>query len=110
MSTRSSEGSWTTALAVGVLVLGAVLCAPGLVLVFAVAAALSVRLDPAQMWAFGATVSGVLWLGLSGVARSGWRGLKHHFVLSMLATWAVGISWWGFQFQWVGNLWRACTP
>ena len=110
MSGRKQDGDWTTAAGAALLLVGALLCLPGLLAAFLAGRMFSLPLDRAALWAFGATASGVLWLALSLASSSLWSGFKRHALVSVATAWLIGLAGWGFKAHWVHDLWRACMP
>lgn len=96
---------------VGVVILlfGAVMVAPGALIVFGVDRLMGLALDCGQLWTFAAVASAVLIGALAAAARSFASGLWWFVLIGLGVAALLLVSRFGFHASWPGELWRAFT-
>ena len=99
--------------AVGIVVtlalFGAILVAPGALLVFGLDRLIGLELDCAQLWTFAAVASVAVLGGLATAARSFATGFWRYFVMALAVAALLLVARFGVHASWPRELWRAFT-
>jgi len=90
-----------------IIVFGAVLVCPGVLLTFAIECAFGVRLDRAQLWTFGALSSAGILVTFSVHAGSTAQGFKRYVLVAFATIGLMLVARYGMHAEWPSNLWNA---
>ncbi len=91
------------------LLFGAVLVAPGALLVFEADRVLRLALDRGQLWTFAGVTTTLLIGTLAAAARDLGVGLRRHTLIALAVTALVLVARFGFHADWPRELWCAFT-
>ena len=99
MSFPRSGCAWPV-LAVVAICFALVLVMPGALATYAVASALELRFDGAQVWTFAVPGSFAIYLGVLRASGGFLRGTGHFILISLIATMAVAVACFGLHARW----------
>ncbi len=104
----TAEGA-VGAVGLTILLFGAILVAPGALIVFWVDRMADLALDRGPLWTFAGVASAAIVAVLSAAARSLGAGVLRYFLMALGIAAFILIARFGFHADWPRELWRAFT-
>lgn len=107
MNSDDEHSSLGSLVALTIIVFGAVLVCPGVLLTFAIECAFGVRLDRAQLWTFGALSSAGILVTFSVHAGSAARGFVRYSLVALATAAFMLLARYGLHSEWPIQMWNA---